>query len=88
MSKTFKKPVEGFERPDHPDFMDSSELKNIGFNGVRKNSISGDTEIWIEGERRACISETQLKINPAAVDEAMTGIFKIDCQSVAGLQRH
>jgi len=82
MSKTFTKPVEGFDRPNHPDFMDSMELRALRFSGVRKNSISGDTEIWLEGYVRASISETSIAINPHAVDDAMSEIFKIDCLSV------
>ena len=36
--------MEDFKRPDHPDFMDSSELKKAKWSGIRNNSLSGDLE--------------------------------------------
>ena len=42
--------MEDFKRPNHPDFMDSSELKKKKWSGIRHNSINGDLECWIEGE--------------------------------------
>lgn len=42
-----------FKRPDHPDFMDSSELKKKEFSGVRVNKISNEWEIWTVGELKA-----------------------------------
>lgn len=40
---------EEFKRPDHYDFMDSSELAKIKWSGMRHNSISHRMELWIEG---------------------------------------
>lgn len=45
--------TENFKRPDHPDFMDSSELKKKEFSGVRLNKISQEWEIWTVGDLRA-----------------------------------
>ena len=42
--------TEEFKRPDHYDFMDSSELKKIEWSGVRHNSITHRMELWIVGE--------------------------------------
>jgi len=42
-----------FKRPDHPDFLDSSELKKKEFSGVRINKISNEWEIWTVGDLRA-----------------------------------
>ena len=41
---------EDFRRPDHTDFMTSSELKAIEFSGIRANSLSSCQELWIRGE--------------------------------------
>lgn len=77
---------EGFERPNHPDFMDASELKAMNFSGVRHNSLSDDTEIWIDGERVKIISAVARSINPHAVEEAFQEVFKLEhCASVADL---
>lgn len=42
-----------FKRPDHPDFMDSAELKKKEFSGVRVNKLSNEWEIWTVGDLRA-----------------------------------
>ena len=48
-----------FKRPDHPDFMLSSELKAAEFTGVRQNEISREWEFWIVGEIKARVPETE-----------------------------
>lgn len=40
---------EEFKRPDHTDFMTSSELRAKEFSGVRLNSITQNQELWIRG---------------------------------------
>jgi hypothetical protein len=70
--------VEDFKRPDHPDFMDASELKKIEWSGYRLNTLTQYAEIWLLGERMADISPAQLRLNPNAVQEAMAEIFGID----------
>ncbi len=47
---------EEFKRPNHSDFMDSSELKKAKFSGVRINQISQSQELWIEGEVKISLS--------------------------------
>jgi len=44
--------MENFKRPDHPDFMDSTELATMRFTGMRHNSISDYMEVWIDGMKR------------------------------------
>jgi hypothetical protein len=51
--------TEKFKRPDHPDFMDASELKKIKFSGLRSNQIGLQTEIWVLGDIRATIPFSQ-----------------------------
>lgn len=70
--------TEEFNRPDHPDFMDSNELKKTDFTGYRTSKISGDCEIWLLGEVKERISPEQLRLNPMAVSEAMERIFALD----------
>ena len=38
------------KRPDHPDFMDASELKKREFCGLRHNKLSNQMEIWKLGK--------------------------------------
>jgi hypothetical protein len=70
--------TEEFNRPSHPDFMDSSELKKAGFSGTRVNSISHDYEIWLKGEIIAKVTEEQLRLNPLAINQAMEEAFDIE----------
>jgi hypothetical protein len=48
--------TESFKRPDHPDFMDASELAVTKFTGLRCNQLGLQTEIWVLGEMRASVS--------------------------------
>ena len=73
-----EKPKEGFTRPDHPDFKDSSELKKAEFSGLRMNSLSNCAEIWLLGELKASVSPFDLAQNPNAVNEAMENIFSLN----------
>jgi hypothetical protein len=41
-----------FKRPNHADFKDSFELKKENFSGIRRNSLTREWEIWVEGEVR------------------------------------
>ena len=78
MAKSFVKPKEGFDRPDHPDYKTASELQEMNFCGIRHNSINEDVEIWIEGEKVRAISVTERIINPNAVDTALAEVFCLD----------
>ena len=83
MSKTFNT-KEGFDRPNHADFMDASELRAMKFSGMRHNSISEDIEIWTEGDLRKSISQAERAIRPNAVEEAFAEIFKLYVVEIEG----
>ena len=55
--------MEDFKRPNHPDFMDSSELKKKKWSGIRHNTISGDLECWVEGEIVFCSTLMELSLD-------------------------
>lgn len=69
---------EGGPRPAHPDFMHSSELRNISFSGLRHNSITGDYEIWLHGKIEHIITPQQRSLNPQAIEEAWAKLFGLD----------
>jgi hypothetical protein len=48
--------TEHFKRPDHPDFMDATELKKTKFSGLRANQVGLQTEIWVLGEIVVAVS--------------------------------
>jgi hypothetical protein len=60
--------TENFKRPDHNDFRDHSELKKLGFTGVRHNSVTKEWEIWLEGEIKA--------LGPVADVDAMAAAYE------------
>lgn len=67
--------MEDFKRPNHPDFMDTSELKKEKFSGIRSNSITEDTECWIEGEVVISSSKLARSINPNDFEEKYAEYF-------------
>lgn len=72
--------MEDFQRPSHPDFMDSSEIRKAELSGIRHNSITGDCEIWVDGRLEASVSQAQVQLNPRAIDEAYARVFGLDCE--------
>lgn len=64
-----------FKRPNHPDFMDSSELKKMKFNGIRSNSVTEDLECWIEGEVVVVSSKLARSINPQDFEQKYADYF-------------
>lgn len=78
MAKTFKKPTEGFDRPDHPDFMDTQELKKINFSGIRHNSLSEDIEIWVDGTIAKSITKFSRSMDERAVRKALEEVFGLE----------
>lgn len=58
-----------FKRPNHNDFRDALELKKERFSGVRRNSISHEWEIWLEGEVKARGNEKDINAFAAAYEE-------------------
>lgn len=67
--------IEDYQRANHPDFMDASELKKIEFTGTRHNSLNDDCEIWMLGEIVKRVSPTEVVINPNAINEAYEEVF-------------
>lgn len=75
--KGYKTMMEDFKRPDHPDFMTSSELKKIGWSGIRHNALTEEQELWTDGDLRLAISTRLIALNPRAWDEKYEEIFKL-----------
>ena len=67
--------IDNFKRPDHPDFMDSSELRKIHFSGIRHNSISDEMEIWVVGVRKFSMPTMEYKFNTDKWDTEYANIF-------------
>ena len=67
--------TEEFKRPNHPDFMTSSELKALEWSGVRQEKISGATEFWIGGEIVKLVTSEDIKLNPKAIQLAHAELF-------------
>ena len=53
--------TEGYQRPDHPDFWTSKELKEKEWTGVRQNEITRCFEFWIVGELRREVREEDVQ---------------------------
>lgn len=66
------------KRPDHPDFMDSSELKKIQHSGVRNNRIGDCIELWVLGEVVKSVSFMEIKFNPNAFNDAYAEHFGLE----------
>ena len=66
---------ESFKRPNHPDFMTSSELKKIEFTGIRQNNIALQWEFWILGNVERTVSFQAVKNDPLALTKAHMEVF-------------
>jgi hypothetical protein len=67
--------MEDFKRPNHPDFMTTSELKKAEWSGIRHNSISMNCEIWVLGVVQASVSPELVEIDHRAIDKAYAEVF-------------
>ena len=70
--------TEEIKRPDHPDFMDFTELKKIKFSGYRNNSLTSDCEIWLLGECVKKISPDMLRENGNIIQESLSEVFALN----------
>jgi len=70
--------IEDFKRPNHPDFMVSSELKKFKFNGIRSNAITNSAEIWVEGEMVKSVSIEDFNRDPLAMNKALEEVFALE----------
>ena len=66
------------DRPDHPDFMDASELKKIEFTGVRHNSLDDSIEMWLVGERKFYVSVAERQLDPEAFQKKYKELFNLE----------
>lgn len=69
--------MEDFKRPDHPDFMTTSELAANDFTGLRHNSITNDAEFWILGEVVRKVTKQEVLVNPTAISRAYEEVFAL-----------
>jgi len=67
-----------FKRPDHPDFLTTSELKKAEFSGLRNNSITNDMEIWILGEIVKIVTKQMVAADPEALNKAYAEVFALE----------
>lgn len=67
--------TEEFKRPDHPDFMTSSELAAKKFSGVRYNELGQQNEFWIVGEMVKAITFAEIKADPAIMGKTHVELF-------------
>lgn len=70
-----KTKTESFKRPNHPDFMDSSELKKIRFSGVRQNQMALQWEFWILGNVERTVSFADVAKDSLALTRAHVDLF-------------
>ena len=70
--------TEEFKRPDHPDFMDFTELQKIKFSGYRNNSLTMNCEIWMQGTCLKTITPEDLLANGNIIQESLSEIFALD----------
>ena len=68
---------EEFKRSNHNDFATTLELKDRKFSGIRHNSITGNVEIWTEGDLRKSVSALDVIENEFAIEKAMEEVFAI-----------
>lgn len=68
---------EDFKRPNHTDFMDSTELRKMRFSGLRHNSLSDQAEIWVLGHIEATVTAEEVKLNPLAINKAYEEVFAL-----------
>ena len=73
---------ENFKRPNHPDFMTSSELAKAEWTGVRQNEISREWEFWIVGEIKARIPEADA--TPEKLTQTHVELFGLRIENFAG----
>lgn len=72
-----------FKRPNHPDFMTSSELSKIEFTGVRQNEITRTWEFWVGGKVAASLAEEHA--TPQALRQLHVDLFQLRDHSQADI---
>lgn len=74
----------GAPRPNHEDFMTSSELSKKDFSGLRHNSLTEEYEIWLNGKIEHVITQEQRALNPNIIEERWAELFHLDDVSTRG----
>jgi len=69
--------TEDVKRPDHPDFLTSSELKAKEWSGVRLNSLIDTFEFWVAGEVRKTIAAELVRADYMLLEKAHVELFGI-----------
>lgn len=75
--------MDDFKRPDHPDFMVSSELKKEGWSGIRHNSLADSMEIWVEGELRGSMDRRTVALYPEKWEALYAVVFGLTDVKIA-----
>lgn len=70
--------IEDFQRPNHADFMTSSEIAKAKFTGFRRNVLTQAAEVWLDGNLEISIGDAELVLNPKALNEALEKLFALD----------
>lgn len=84
MLKTKKEP--DFKRPNHADFLDSSELKKMEFSGIRHNNLIQTMEIWTLGDLRGSIPDHEVLLYPEKFNALYADIFGLNGVEVEGIK--
>lgn len=79
--------TEDFKRPNHPDFMTSSELAKAKWSGVRQNEILREWEFWILGEIKARVTEAQAQQNPLILEKTHLELFHMRTENFGGFDK-
>jgi len=69
--------TEEFRRPDHNDFMTTSELAKCRFSGVRDNVLASQYEIWVAGKAEVTVTYLAVAADPLALTKAYSELFGI-----------
>lgn len=77
IASNFYGKTEEFKRPNHPDFMVSSELKTLEWTGLRSNEVAMQWEFWILGEIRRTVTFAAVKNDPSLLGKAHVELFAI-----------
>ena len=69
---------ESYQRSAHNDFANEKELKERKFSGWRMNSVTRNTELWVEGEIKGQVTPVEISIDPLAADRLFRKTFKLE----------
>lgn len=70
--------MEDFKRPNHPDFLTSSELKEKRWSGIRNNSISNEREVWVNGQCVLSMSNVVCETQPVLWEQKYADVFSLN----------